>query len=171
MASQGELVSTRYEGVRREIREQDHHGRRAARMRRRFARNQGFSVVEVLVVLAIIGMIMSLVGPRVLNYLNDSKLKTARLQIENIASALDIYYLDNGRYPSSSEGLKALMQRPSDAPGWNGPYLKGVALPNDPWGRAYGYRFPGQSGSYDIYSQGPDGSGAQGQIQRSGDGR
>ncbi|QLP97390.1 MAG: type II secretion system major pseudopilin GspG [Rhodoblastus sp.] len=141
------------------------------RARRHFARSRGFSIVEILVVLAIIGMIMSLVGPRVLNFLNESKFKTARLQIENIASALDIYYLDNGRYPSSSEGLKALTQRPSDAPGWNGPYLKGSAPPNDPWGRAYGYRSPGQSGPYEIYSQGPDGSGAGGQLQRSGDGR
>jgi len=81
----------------------------------------GFTLVEVLVVISIIGLIMGLVGPRVLNYLSDAKVKAAKIQIESFSSALDLYFLDTGRYPSSSEGLNALMQRPSSASSWNGP--------------------------------------------------
>jgi general secretion pathway protein G len=113
--------------------------------------------VEVLVVLSIIALLMSLVGPRVLNYLSDSRVKTARMQIQGFAAALDLYYLDNGRYPSSSDGLAALVQKPTDTTVWNGPYLKSAAVPNDPWGRAYLYRAPGQHGPFDILSLGPDG--------------
>jgi general secretion pathway protein G len=83
--------------------------------------------------------------------------KTARIQIQSLSSALDLYYLDNGQYPSSSDGLSALIQRPDGAGGWNGPYLKSNAVPNDPWGRPYVYRFPGQHGTYDISSLGPEG--------------
>src|SRR5215467_9748697 len=93
---------------------------------------------------------MGLVGPRVLNYLTESKAKAAKIQIESFSSALDLYFLDNGRYPSSSEGLAALVQRPGSTMTWNGPYLKGAIVPNDPWGNAYIYRSPGQHGTYDI---------------------
>jgi len=117
----------------------------------------GYTLVEILVVLTIISMLMALVGPRVLNYLSDSKVKTARIQIEGFSSALDLYYLDNGRYPSASEGLAALMKKPDAASTWNGPYLKGNAVPNDPWGRAYVYVSPGQHGPFDIMSLGPEG--------------
>jgi general secretion pathway protein G len=117
----------------------------------------GFTLVEMLVVITIIGLIMGLVGPRVLGYLSDSKVKTARIQIQELAAALDLYYLDNGHYPTSNEGLTALAQRPDSAATWNGPYLKGNAIPNDPWGRPYVYKFPGQHGPYDIVSSGPDG--------------
>src|SRR6266568_5364042 len=89
----------------------------------------GFTLIEMLVVLAIIGLVVGLVGPRVLNYLNDAKLKTAQIQIENLASTLDLFYLDMGRYPTSEEGLGALVQRPSDAAAWNGPYLKANSPP------------------------------------------
>jgi general secretion pathway protein G len=123
-------------------------GRRAER---------GFTLVEILVVITIIALIMALVGPRVLNYLSDSKAKAAKIQIESLASALDLYFLDTGRYPSGSEGLNALMQRPGNATGWNGPYLRGNAVPNDPWGKPYVYRSPGQHGPYDIVSYGADG--------------
>jgi general secretion pathway protein G len=118
--------------------------------------NRGFTLVEILVVITIIALIMGLVGPRVLNYLNESKVKAARIQIESFSSALDLFYLDVGRYPSSNEGLTALMQRPANIPMWNGPYLRG-ALPNDPWGNPYVYRSPGQKGVYDIISFGSDG--------------
>ena len=84
----------------------------------------GFTLVEMLVVITIIGLIMALVGPRVLNYLGKSKVKAARIQIESFSAALDLFYLDNGRYPSSSEGLPALVQRPANFASWNGPYLK-----------------------------------------------
>jgi general secretion pathway protein G len=94
----------------------------------------GFTLVEMLVVIAIIGLIMGLVGPRVLNYLGDSKVKAAKLQIESFSSSLDLFYLDVGRYPTSSEGLTALAQRPGNTTIWNGPYLKTGAVPTDPWG-------------------------------------
>ncbi|MFL4984549.1 MAG: type II secretion system major pseudopilin GspG [Xanthobacteraceae bacterium] len=136
---------------------------RAARLRgsrrRRSARHgeRGFTLVEILVVITIIGLIMGLVGPRVLNYLTESKAKAAKIQIESFSSALDLYFLDNGRYPSSSEGLTALVQRPGSTMTWNGPYLKGAVVPNDPWGNPYQYRAPGQHGTYDIVSYGADG--------------
>lgn len=117
----------------------------------------GFTLVEILVVITIIGMIMALVGPRVLNYLGESKTKAARIQIESFSSALDLFYLDLGRYPTSSEGLGALAQRPGNASGWNGPYLRGGMLPVDPWGRPYVYRSPGERAAYEIVSLGSDG--------------
>jgi general secretion pathway protein G len=117
----------------------------------------GFTLVEILVVITIIGLIMSLVGPRVLSYLSDSKVKTARIQIQGFSAALDLYYLDNGRYPTSTEGLGVLAQRPDGASTWNGPYLSGNSVPKDPWGRPYVYKFPGQQGAYDIVSLGPEG--------------
>lgn len=133
------------------------------RSARRRARQAGFTLVEVLVVISIIGLIMGLVGPRVLNYLSDAKVKAAKIQIESFSSALDLYFLDTGRYPSSTEGLNALMQRPSSASAWNGPYLKGTVVPKDPWGTPYVYKSPGDRKPYEILSYGPDGqNGAKG---------
>jgi len=117
----------------------------------------GFTLVEMLVVITIIGLIMALVGPRVLNYLGESKVKAARIQIESFSSALDLFYLDNGRYPSSSEGLPALVQQPANSASWNGPYLKTGSVPTDPWGRPYIYRSPGNHAPYEIASYGPTG--------------
>src|SRR3954463_7866624 len=119
--------------------------------------DRGFTLVEILVVITIIGLIMGLVGPRVLNYLTESKVKAAKIQIESLASALDLFFLDTGRYPSGSEGLAALVQRPGSIPAWNGPYLKGGLVPADPWGNPYIYRAPGQHGTYDLSSYGSDG--------------
>ena len=116
----------------------------------------GFTLVEMLVVITIIGLIMALVGPRVLNYLGESKIKAAKIQLESFSSALDLYYLDLGRYPSSNEGLGALVHA-TNASGWNGPYLRGGALPNDPWGHPYLYRSPGDRAPYTIVSLGSDG--------------
>jgi general secretion pathway protein G len=124
--------------------------------RRRRRREGGFTLVEILVVITIIGLIMALVGPRVLNYLSESKAKAAKIQIESFASALDLYYLDLGRYPTTNEGLGALTQG-NNAPGWNGPYLRGGVVPNDPWGHSYVYRSPGQRAPYEIVSLGSDG--------------
>jgi len=118
---------------------------------------RGFTLVEILVVITIIALLMALVGPRVLNYLSESKVKTARIQIQSFATALDLYYLDTGRYPTSSEGLAALVQRGSGAGSWNGPYLRGGNVPNDPWGKPYVYRSPGEHGAYDLVSYGSDG--------------
>jgi general secretion pathway protein G len=117
----------------------------------------GFTLVEMLVVITIIGLIMALVGPRVLNYLSESKVKTARIQIESLSSALDLFYLDNGRYPTSAEGLPALVQRPANSGSWNGPYLKTASVPADPWGRPYIYKSPADHAPYEISSYGPSG--------------
>lgn len=127
---------------------------------RRTARRRGedgYTLIEILVVITIIGLVVGLIGPRVLNYLGESKVKTAKIQIQGFSSALDLYYLDTGRYPTGSEGLSALVQRSSGAVSWNGPYLKGGNVPNDPWGKPYIYRSPGEHGNYDIISYGADG--------------
>lgn len=117
----------------------------------------GFTLVEILVVITIIGLIMAIVGPRVLNYLGESKVKAAKIQIESFNSALDLYYLDVGSYPNSNDGLAALVQRPGNAESWNGPYLKGGVVPNDPWGHQYVYRSPAEHAPYEIVSYGSDG--------------
>jgi general secretion pathway protein G len=123
--------------------------------------------VEILVVITIIGLIMGVVGPQVLDRLTDSKVKAAKIQIESFSSALDLYFLDIGRYPSSSEGLGVLVQRPAGTASWNGPYLRGAGVPSDPWGNAYVYRSPGRQGPYDIISYGADGQ--EGGTGSSGD--
>ena len=129
----------------------------ARRRRLRAHAQRGFTLVEMLVVITIIGLIMSLVGPRVLNYLGESKVKAARIQIQSFSSALDLFYLDAGRYPSSWEGLTALVKPAAGLTAWNGPYLKGGSLPNDPWGKPYVYRSPGERSAYEIVSYGADG--------------
>ena len=125
--------------------------------RNRRSGEDGFTLVEMLVVITIIGLIMGLVGPRVLNYLSESKVKAARIQIESLSSALDLFYLDNGRFPSSGEGLSVLIQRPANLAAWNGPYLKASSVPLDPWGRPFHYRSPAEHSPYEIDSYGPSG--------------
>ena len=117
---------------------------------------RGFTLIELLVVLAIIGLLAGLVGPQVMKHLGGAKTKTARVQIEDLAGALDMYKMDVGRYPTSSEGLQALVEKPSSARAWNGPYLRKNKVPQDPWIYDYHYVSPGEHGRFDIYSLGAD---------------
>jgi general secretion pathway protein G len=117
----------------------------------------GFTLVEMLVVLVIIGLLVGLVGPQVFTQLSSAKTKTAKIQIETFTSALDLFFLDNGRYPTTSEGLQALIQRPGSAQSWNGPYLRSPSVPLDPWNNGYQYRSPGNGRPYEIVSLGSDG--------------
>lgn len=127
-------------------------------IQRRARPSRGFTLIELLVVLAILAMLAGLVGPQVLNQLGGAKSKTASVQIRDLEQALEMYKLDVGRFPSGDMGLEALVRAPSGVRGWNGPYLKGSKVPEDPWGNAYQYRAPGQQGPYDITSYGADGS-------------
>jgi general secretion pathway protein G len=124
--------------------------------RARVGAQRGFTLMELLVVLAILGLLMSLVGPRVLNQLGGAKTKTAGIQIKDLEQSLEMYKLDVGRFPTTDEGLTALVTRPGRAPGWNGPYLKSD-VPLDPWNREYQYKYPGEHGELDILSYGQDG--------------
>lgn len=118
---------------------------------------RGFTLLELLVVIVIIGMLAAYVGPKYFSQLGKSEVTITRAQIEGFAKALDTYRLDVGRYPSTDEGLAALFSKPSEgAEKWNGPYLSKV-VPRDPWGRAYVYRSPGSKGAFDISSYGSDG--------------
>jgi len=129
-------------------------------------RQAGFTLIELLVVLVILGLLAGLVGPKVLSYLGSSRTKTAHLQIEQLGAALDLYKLDSGGYPSSAQGLAALVAAPPGAANWHGPYLAKGKLPDDPWGHPYHYRQPGQHGDYDLCSFGSDDQeGGEGEAQ------
>ncbi len=116
----------------------------------------GLTLVELLVVMVILVLVAGLVAPRVIGYLGSSKTKTAKVQIESLRSALELYKLDVGRYPTSQEGLSVLVKKPDNATIWNGPYLTKTSVPEDPWGVPYHYRQPGQHGTFDIYTLGSD---------------
>lgn len=124
-------------------------------------RNHGFTLIEILVVIIVLGMLAALVGPRILGRVSEAKGATARTQIELLGLALDSYRLDNGNYPTSEQGLAALNEKPAREPlpqNWRGPYLR-KTLPADPWGRPYVYRSPGESNpsGYDLFTLGRDG--------------
>ena len=119
----------------------------------------GYTLVELLVVLAILGLLVAIATPRLIQYLGGAKVESADIQIERLGGILDLYRLEVGAYPSEQEGgLKALVERPQQAVTWNGPYLKNKDALTDPWGRQYLYRLPGQHGDYDLYSLGADGA-------------
>ncbi len=126
---------------------------------------QGFTLIELLVVIAILGLLISLVAPAVLRQLGGAKISIARQSIERMGSILDTYKLDVGTYPTTEDGLQALVARPGDADAWAGPYVKG-AVPLDPWNHAYLYRNPSarEGHDYDLCSPGPANGGPESEI-------
>jgi len=122
----------------------------------RLHRRHGFTLLELLVVMVIIGLLAGYVGPKFFGQIGKSEVKAARAQIDALQKSLDQYRLDVGRYPSTEQGLAVLVARPADEPKWAGPYLS-KALPKDPWGHDYQYRSPGEHGEYDLLSFGKDG--------------
>lgn len=117
---------------------------------------RGFTLLELLVVIVIIGLLAGYVGPKYFSQIGKSEVKVARAQIDAFEKALDQYRIDTGHYPSTAQGLGALVTKPANEPKWDGPYLK-KALPPDPWDSPYQYRQPGEHGEYDLYSFGKDG--------------
>jgi len=126
---------------------------------------RGFTLIEIMIVIIIIGMMAALVGPKLFGRLSAAKQKSAKAQIELFGTALDTLRLDVGRYPTTEEGLKALRERPSGLEKWQGPYLP-KEIPLDPWGNPYIYKSPGENGEYDLISYGLDGAeGGEGENQ------
>lgn len=122
----------------------------------RAGREAGFTLLELLVVLGILALLATFAAPQVLRYLGKARTETAKIQINALASAVELYALDNGGYPAPQVGLTALVQAPPGASRWNGPYLKKPEGLVDPWGRRYHYRVPGRSGGFDIFTLGRD---------------
>jgi general secretion pathway protein G len=125
-------------------------------MTRNINKDAGFTLLELLVVIVIIGLLAGYVAPRYFAQVGKSEVKVTLAQIDGFGKALDQYRLDTGHYPATEQGLAALMERPSNEAKWDGPYLK-KAVPLDPWGKPYNYRSPGEHGEYDLYSYGKDG--------------
>ena len=118
---------------------------------------RGMTLIEILVVLTLIGIVMGIVGGNYLGQGEKAKAKAAKIEIEQIGQTLDLFRLEVGRYPTTQEGLQALITAPSGVPNWNGPYWKKSTLPKDPWTNEYKYASPGQHGGYDLWSYGADG--------------
>jgi general secretion pathway protein G len=117
---------------------------------------RGFTLLELLVVLGIISMLAGLVGPKVMKHMSDAKIKAAKVQIAELGQALEMYKLDMDKYPTSDQGLSALVESPEDAKRWNGPYLGKSKVPLDPWQQEYHYASPGEHGKFDLFSFGAD---------------
>ncbi len=131
--------------------------REIMKSKRMLFRESGFTLIEILIVVIIVGLLAGLVGPELFGRLGKAKSTAARAQIEMLAAALDSYRLDMGSYPSTSEGLLVLIEQPQgDAPDWTGPYLKKSSIPADPWGERYRYRCPGEHGDFDLFTYGAD---------------
>src|SRR6478609_2411075 len=117
----------------------------------------GYTLLELLVVMGILAVLTAVATPQLMGYFGKAKTQSVQLQIENIGTALELYYMENGSYPSASVGLKALVEATPEAPHWNGPYLKKAKNLLDPWGRPYQYNYPGSDGQYEVYTMGPTG--------------
>lgn len=118
--------------------------------------HRGFTLLELLVVMVIIGLLAGYVGPKYFAQIGKSEVKTAKAQLDSLSKALDQYRIDNGHYPSTEHGLAALNTAPSNENKWQGPYLQ-KKVPNDPWGKPYQYKMPGEHGDFDLWSFGSDG--------------
>ena len=120
------------------------------------ASTRGFTLIELLVVLVILGLLAGLVGPKMVSYLSRGKSDTAKLQVEQIAAAMDLYLLDVGSYPAESDGVEALVEQPAGVGNWRGPYPRKGETPIDPWGNPYHYRYDEEKGEFELYSLGAD---------------
>jgi general secretion pathway protein G len=123
---------------------------------RRAGASAGFTLIELLVVLVILGVLVTVAAPQAMRYLGGAKQDGARLQLQSLSTAIDLYRLDTGRYPSREDGLAALVQAPAGQSRWNGPYIRKAEQLQDPWGRVWRYRAPGEHGAYDLFSLGAD---------------
>ncbi len=126
------------------------------RLEKRNAAQRGFSLIELIVVLVILGLLATIVGPRVIEQLSKGKANIAKVQVADLEGALGLFRFDVGRYPTTAEGLNALLENPG-LDNWSGPYLTKSSLPKDPWGHEYQYRSPGMHSDYDLYCLGADG--------------
>src|SRR3989304_4868545 len=121
-------------------------------------RNAGFTLLELLIVMIIIGLLAALIGPKMIGRVGESRQTVAKQQVEGFGSALEMYRLDTTKYPTQEQGLEALVSEPQGVNNWKGPYLKKKFIPKDPWGHEYIYTYPGANGDYDIVSYGADGN-------------
>lgn len=123
----------------------------------RLSRPTGFTLLELMVVLLILTLLATITAPAVMKHLQKAKNQTAKIQVNSLASSVEFFHLDVGRYPTQDEGLQALLAAPVNVPKWDGPYVKKADSLVDPWGRPYRYRLPGQYGAFDVYSLGEEG--------------
>jgi general secretion pathway protein G len=121
-----------------------------------FAGEEGFTLLELLVVLVILALLAAIATPQVIKYLARARVDTAKIQVDALSSSLELFYLDNGRYPTQEEGLNALVTKPAEAQSWSGPYLKHNSSLVDPWGTPYQYRSGGEQGDFEVKSLGAD---------------
>lgn len=119
-------------------------------------KSRGFTLLELMVVLMILALLGTIAAPRVTKYLRNAKVQTAKIQVDALGAAVESFHLDTSRFPTTEEGLKVLVERPPEGERWDGPYVKKRDSLVDPWGANYRYRYPGQFGDFDIYSQGAD---------------
>lgn len=128
------------------------------RLRLELLKKDGFTLLELLIVMIIIGLLAALIGPKMIGRVGESRQTVAKQQIEGFSSALEMYKLDTTKYPTQEQGLEALVAESQGIVNWKGPYLKKKFIPKDPWGNNYVYIYPGEHGDYDILSYGADGN-------------